>query len=146
MFVTCWQYTLIGLEILWFNTDLIVQNTTESLQKQLSENIRQVCLKHRHLASQYTFGMQVDMILTEENHRVLYGEIPKCASSILKKLMVVVSNRMENFTMKNLTCLRELKDDGSDAIKRTKNAFLNIIHEETYIKQVKQGLSTVHIE
>ena len=80
--------------------------------------------------------MQVDMILTDENHRVLYTEIPKCASSILKKLMVVMSNRMENFTTENLTCVRELKDDGGDAITRTKNAFLNIIHEETYINQV----------
>ena len=76
------------------------------------------------------------MILTDENHRVLYGEIPKCASSIVKKLMVVLSNKRENFTSRNLTHVQKLKDDSSDAIKRAKNAFLDITHEETYIKQV----------
>ena len=67
------------------------EKSIENIQKQFGANIRQACLKHRHLASQYKFGMQVDMILTDENHRVLYGEIPKCASSILKKLMVITS-------------------------------------------------------
>ena len=112
------------------------EKSIESIQKQFGANIRQACLKHRHLASQYKFGMQVDMILTDENHRVLYGEIPKCASSILKKLMVILSNKMENFTSRNLTRLQKLKDDMDDTIKKAKNAFLDIIHEETYIKQV----------
>ena len=115
---------------------MIDENSIESIQKQFGANIRQVCLKHRYLASQYTFGMQVDMVLTDENYGVLYGEIPKCASSILKKLMVVLSNKMENFTSRNLTHLQKLKDDMDDTIKRAKNAFLDIIHEETYIKQV----------
>ena len=43
---------------------------------------------------------------------------------------------MENFTSRNLTRLQKLKDDMDDTIKKAKNAFLDIIHEETYLKQV----------
>ena len=114
-----------------------IEVTMQNKQNQLRTNIHHTCQKNRKIPSSYTFGMQVDLILTDENHRVLYGEIPKCASSIWKKLMVLLSNRMTNFSLKNLTKLHNFKEHANKRWHTLKEAFLNIVHEQTYIKQVK---------